>query len=580
MADKHKTITGNPISSGIVLGQTRTILPGEVRVAELPVAASAINEELAALDRAVEDTVAEIKLLREAAGKKIGGPVAKIFDAQLLIASDEDFLKQVRAQVTQTRRNAAFVYNGMVQKTLVPLNNAKEPYMQQMAGEIEAVAARVLSHLAGYKEDETARFPADTIIVGHTFTPGEILAYRNRRAVGFVIAEGGKNSHMALIARSLMIPVIVVAESIKQIPDGVRIVLDAITGQVVINPTPEEVTEYGRKRRRQGSVLVTRISKLSQVPPTTADGMKVYVQANLELPGPLDEILSMQKFTVGLYRTEFLYLEHASFPDEEEQYSYYARIAETFAGTYVVLRTFDLGSDKVKDDGLMPKEDNPALGWRGIRPMLAMSDIFKQQIRAMLRASTRGNLKIMLPMIADISEYEHAMKLISQVKFELRKKNLPFDDTIDVGIMVEVPSAALMADELAQRVDFMSVGTNDLTQYTLSADRNNARVSELYNPLHPAVLNLVRMTVEACRKYQKPMGICGEVAGDPLAIPLFVGMGVRHLSMNPAKIFDACRLIRKVDSGMARALAGSVLASDTVASVQKKLQNYNTELEK
>jgi phosphotransferase system enzyme I (PtsI) len=306
----------------------------------------------------------------------------------------------------------------------------------------------------------------------------------------------------------------------------------------------------------------------------------VPVAANLELPGPVEDVLAERHIPVGLYRTEFMYLQGNSFPTEEEQYDVYSRIAEKFAGTSVVLRTYDLGSDKFRENGIGSGEDNPALGWRGIRVMLDMVDVFKDQISAMLRASAHGNVKILLPMISDTTELDRANRLISQVKYDLRKKRIAFDENIQVGVMIEVPSAALMAESFARKADFISIGTNDLTQYTMSADRNNARVSGLYTSFHPSVLQLIHRTVEACKAAGKSVAICGEAAGDPLALPLFVGMGVDELSMNPVRIVDLCRLVKKIDSNLVKHLVGSVMSSATPQGVIRKLQSYREALEK
>ena len=577
---KRKVVKGLPVSSGIVLGRTRVILPGDIKVAEVAVPSSRLNHEIKRLDKAVAKTVEELRKLRDTAGRKMGGPVAKIFDAQLMIAGDYEFLKQVKEQIQTDRRNAGHVYNTLVKKTTAPLIKSDDPYIRQMVLDIEAVANKVLSHLGGYHKKPEVKFPTETILVGKNFSPGELLSYRNRKVTGFLVGEGGRNSHMALIARSLMIPVIVAERAWTRVPNDCRIIIDGTNGVAIINPSDKDWTEYQRRRRRQGPATISRIKKLPQIPPLTADGREIQVAANLEIPGPVDDILAGKRIPVGLYRTEFMYLEKESFPDEESQYAYYRNIAERFANSYAILRTFDLGSDKFKDDGLIPYEDNPALGWRGIRSMLEMSEVFITQIKAILRASVRKNLKIMLPMVSDISEYEKARKLISLAMFELRKKNIPFDHDIEVGIMVEVPSAALTAEQLAQRVDFISIGTNDLTQYTMSTDRNNIRVAGLYNSYHPSVLSLIKMTVDACLRYDIPVSICGEMAGDKLALPLFIGMGVDHLSMNPAKITDICRLIKKIDSNLVFHLAMSVLASRTSASVTRKLQSFMTALEK
>jgi phosphotransferase system enzyme I (PtsI) len=384
---------------------------------------------------------------------------------------------------------------------------------------------------------------------------------------------------MALIARSLMLPVVVADFPWSQIANESRIILDGTSGVAILNPTDDEWADYQRLRKRQGPALVNRIKRLPRIPPVTKDGCPVPIAANLELPGPVEEILAQRRIPVGLYRTEFMYLQANRFPDEEEQYRHYFEIAQKFSDTPVVLRTFDLGSDKFRQGDLTQFEDNPALGWRGIRSMLDMSAIFKTQIRAMLRASTGGNVKILLPMISDMGELEKAKRLIAQVKYDLRKERIPFNEDVPVGIMVEVPSTAIMADTFARRVDFMSLGTNDLTQYTMSADRNNSRVASLYTPYHPSVLALVKITIDACKKAGIPISICGEVAGDPLALPLFIGLGVDELSMNPVKIVDLCRTVKKIDSTLVRHLVGSVMSSGSPQSVIKKLESYRQALD-
>ncbi len=579
MVTKRRVIKGVSISSGIAMGTTRVVHPGFLNVAEIPITLAKVKPEIDALEEAVRETIAELEHLRDTAGKKTGASVAKIFEAQLLIAGDLDFLAQVKQQIKTRRRNAGFVYNTLVNETIRALDNSPDQYMRQMVQEIEAVTNKVLSHLTGFGEKSTARLPDNTILVAQSFSASDIMDYRSRRAAGFITAEGGSNSHMALIARSLMLPATLSNNALSQIPNACRVIVDGTNGKVIVRPSDDDWSEYLKKRKLQGPAIISRIKKLEEIPPKTADGVPVNVAANLEIPGPADDLLSDARIPVGLYRTEFLYLEHVDFPGEAAQFEYYSRIAERFANTHVILRTFDLGSDKVKDDGLMPAEDNPALGWRGIRSMLDMPQIFKTQIRAILRASTLKNVKILLPMVSDVSELRKAKKYVSQVMLELRRKGIPFDNDIEIGVMVEIPSAALTANQLARDADFVSIGTNDLTQYTMSADRNNSRVAGLYSHFHPSVLSLIHMTVMACRRHGTPVQICGESAGDPLALPLFIGMGVSGLSMNPTKIFDACRLIKRIDFEMVRHLVDPVLASKSVAAVVRKLQNYRNAVE-
>jgi len=573
MRSKEFVIKGVPISSGIVMGTTRVVLPGEAQVAEIPIPASGIPREIAALETAVEKTLAELRAMQQSASRKIGDPIAKIFDAQLLIAGDYEFLKRVKAEIVSRRLNAGYIYHTLVQEAVTPLMQSPDRYLRQMAIDVDSVAEKVLAHLSG-RQERSKRLSPNTIMVGKDFSPNDVLSYRERHAVGFVVSEGGTDSHMALIARALMLPVVLAEFRWQQIPNNARIVVDGTDGRIVVNPTDKTWGEYQRRKRRLGPTIIARIKKLVTIPPVTADGKVVMVGANLTLPGPADDILAAKKIPVGLYRTEFLYLAGSNFPDEESQFEYYSGIAKKFAPTPVVLRTFDLGGDKLTGDENWPSEDNPALGLRGIRAMLNMTRTFKTQVRAILRASVHGNLRIMLPMITDIGEVEKAKKLIAQEKLKLRREGIPFDEAIQIGIMVEVPAAAMMADVLSKRVDFVSIGTNDLAQYTLAADRMNSRVAHLYNPLHPAVLNLACLTIKACKKNNVPVSICGELAGVRLAVPLLIGMDIDLLSMAPGRITDVCRLIRKVDYSLVRHLVHSVSGCDSLEAVVHRLQNY------
>lgn len=570
MIVKRRLLKGVTISSGIVLGHARVVNPGAQEIADYAVPVSRVKAEIALLDAAVDDAVGQLKALRETAGKKMSGALARIFDAQLLIASDAEFLSQVKSEVEKKRRNVASIYDGLIQNTIIPLRDSPEPYLRQMVQDVEAVATLVLSHFTSHDKCEL-KFAPNTILVGKLFTPGDILSFRERKAVGFLVGEGGRNSHMSLIARALMLPVMMIEMNWARIPNNCRVIIDGINSEVVVHPTDDDLVEYQKRKRRHGPALISRIKSLKVIPPRTRDGKELEIAANLSLPGPADDILSARKIPIGLYRTEFLFLTQGSFPDEETQYEYYLQIARKFADTPVTLRTFDLGYDKLSTHTFWPAEENPALGWRGIRPMLDMIDVLKTQVRAILRASVAGRLRIMLPMISDLSELEKAQRLISQVKFSLRKEKIEFDPTVPVGIMIEVPSAALTAPALARKADFISIGTNDLTQYTLAADRMNSKVAHLYSALHPSVLSLIHSTIQACHVAGTPVSICGEIAGDMRALPLFIGMGVDQLSINPNRIVDLCRQVRKIDSSLVRHLVNSVVDSGSLKEVNNKL---------
>ncbi|MBU8932460.1 MAG: phosphoenolpyruvate--protein phosphotransferase [candidate division Zixibacteria bacterium] len=570
MSGKRKVIEGVSISSGIVLGTSFVVLPGDFHVTKTPVPVSRVTAETDALDQAIEATIEELRQMRASALRKAGGPVAKIFDAQLLIAGDYEFLKSVKNRIRSDKRNAAFVYNQAISEATAPLKQSSDHYLSQMAIDIEAVASKVLSHLCG-SETKLRKLPPNTIVVSRVITPNDIIAYREMKAVGFVAGEGGTDSHMALIARSFTLPVVLARDDLKAIPNSCRLIVDGTSGEIIVSPTSEEWSEYQRRRKRQGPTLLKRIRKLKVFPPVTTDGREIGIAANLSLPGPADDLLAEQQIPVGLYRTEFLCLAHRKMPDEETQYQYYSAIAQKFAPAPVTLRVFDLGYDKLSPESNWPTEDNPALGWRGIRALLDMSTVFKTQIRAILRASTRRNLRIMLPMISDRSEIDRARRLISQVRLGLRRKGIDHDSDIKIGIMIEVPSAAMTAATLIKRADFVSLGTNDLTQYVLAADRGNRRVAGLYNPLHPAVLSMVRMVVDACHDDGVPVAVCGELAGEILAVPLLIGMGIDTLSMSPNRIVDVCRTIKTIDSTVMRHMTRSILAAESPNALMDRL---------
>ena len=572
--DRHKVIKGIPIAGGIVIGNTRIVLPGESQVTQRAVPISSIQSEIKSLEQAVEETANELNDLRDSAIKKMGGPAAKIFEAQLMIAQDREFLSQVKEDIKLQKLNAAFIYNEHIKKATAPLKRSAEVYIRQMALDIEAVAGRVISHLSGSTK-KNHKLPPNTVLVGKSFTPGEVLSYRRQKVIGFVVAEGGHDSHMGLIARALYLPVVIAKDlNLSKLVSGQQIIVDAIGGKIVLAPTAQEISDYQQRRKKMGPALMTRIKQLKDIPPKTRDGVEIPVGGNITLPGPAEEIMAERNIPIGLYRSEFLYLAGGTFPDEETQFEHYDKVAKKFAGSSVVIRTFDLGYDKMSADADWPHEDNPALGWRGIRPMLEMKQLFKDQIRAILRASSRKNLKILLPMISDLSEYVDAKRLISQVKFELRKKGVQYDENIPVGIMVEVPSTVLIADSLFPKVDFLSIGTNDLTQYILAADRKNSKLAGLYNSYHPTVLQMIKMTVDKAKGFGKPVSVCGEMAGDILALPFFIGLRIDLLSMSPNRIVDLCRTIKKIDSNLVQPLVHSVLASSSTSSVIRRLESF------
>jgi len=548
----------------------------DAHIMERQISSAEVITEQGRVDWAVVKVTAELSRLRESAGKSMGGPAAKIFDAQLMIAGDQEFLRKVKEEIKSTERNAEFVYSSLVDQSTEPLRRSHDSYMRQMLLDIEAVSVKILGYLTGDNVHSETPFPPNTVIVARRLTPGETLSYHERGAVGIVTAEGSSTSHMALIARALGVPAVVGAEKIlNQVRNGVRLIVDGGLGKVYIEPDDALWDKYKRQKRAGGREMIHKLAELPEFPPRTKDKHPVDLEANIELPGPRDKELSERGVGVGLYRTEFIYLQSNHFPPEEEQFETYDAIAAQYAPRHVVMRTFDLGSDKYVEELQPLHESNPALGWRGIRTSLDMPNIFRAQIRAILRASTRKNVKILLPMVTDFEEIVRARKFIRSMMAELRKEKRTFDSRIEIGAMVEVPASALAASTIVGVADFLSIGTNDLVQYTMAVDRDNHRVAGLYNMFHPAPLRLIAMTLDAARRAGKPVTICGEMAGELRALPLLVGMGAKALSMNPTKIYNASRLVSAFSLREAKDLMKKVLAAQTLKETEKLLNQFH-----
>jgi len=578
MSPKRKRIKlrGLAAAPGLILGEARVIYSWSQTIEERIIAADQVDGELQRLDDAVEESLAELNQLKNSATRKIGGPVAKIFDSQFMIANDREFLKDVKAEIKAQHKSAEYIYSLMVEKAVAPLRASSDTYMRQMVNDIQAVSNRIIRRLTGKSTRHIGPAPQESIFVGNNFSPAEVMSLYERKVKAIVTSTGGINSHMALIARSLLIPTVIgVPQAHLRIMSGDRMIVDGHKGEVIVNPSQAEWNELRKKKAKVTARQILKLDKLPQFPPKTADNIAVDVAANYDVPGPIDRVLADHQVGIGLYRTEFIYLRNGHFPTEDEQYKIYESVAKIHHPRPVVIRTFDLGSDKYYPSDNNMKENNPALGWRGIRASFDMPKVFSDQVRAILRASALGNVKMLLPMIADISELRRAGRIIKRAMAEFRKTGVPYDRGIEVGIMIEVPSAAVAADILAEKVSFFSIGSNDLTQYTLAADRDNQRLAKIFNPLHPAVLRLLWMTIEAAQKNNIPVTVCGEMSGDILSIPLLIGMGVNQLSMNPSKLYEACRLIPKIKYSDAVQIAKEASRLKTLKEIESLLLNYN-----
>lgn len=561
-----------PVSGGLAMGEVQIVRDPHLQVIRRSITANRVKTEIQRLDTALKKTAAELEAVRNRAEKALGEQGVKVFEAQVMIASDEEFHKTVIDHIRRERVNAEYAYQETLAETLSSLQKAKDPYLRQMVNDIRSVSERVLSILLGVGDGQQNGFKRPTILVGRMFSPGEVMAYVKRNVTGFITKEGGPTSHMGLIARSLGVPAVMGdIDFYRKFATGETMIVDGNNGEVIYNPDAETWKNYRRIRARKHAQPFAVLEKTKTITAITRDDHQYSLAANLEIPGPMDDHLLRLGIGVGLYRTEFLYFNDQTFPDEAEQVRIYSHIAGKFAPLPVTLRTFDLGGDKYAENSDGLGEDNPALGWRGIRVALDSSEQFRTQIRAMLRASVHGNIKILLPMVSDEGEVTAALETIDEVKYELRGNSMAFDENIAIGAMIEVPSAAMQADYIAEKVDFFSIGTNDLIQYTMAADRGNYRVARYYNSHHPAVLKLIQMTVHAAQHNKIPVTVCGEMAGDRMMAPFFVGLGIDEFSMNPTMLPQIGEWISRINYIHAKRFVSRLMRLATAPKVSRAL---------
>ncbi|MBD3216947.1 MAG: phosphoenolpyruvate--protein phosphotransferase [candidate division Zixibacteria bacterium] len=584
---EREQLDGIGVSPGIACGKAFLHISGFPEYKEEIVLEEAIPQEIDKVKRAFEQTSHDMEHIKTQASDSESKDLTGVLDAQILIVADPEFQNQVIDKIECMQYSAIFAFTSSVNDNIEMLSRSKDPYMREMVADIETVSNHILKHLLGERHKELTGFSEPAILFASYFNPGEILEMPNLNVTGFVTEKGGPTSHMGLFAKSLGIPAVVaVRANLKQIPSGSRIVVDGNKGIVIVNPADDEWEEYQKISHARREARFKRFEQIHELPSSTRDSHHVEIMANLDLPTSLDEILAHEHVGIGLYRTEFLYLKRANFPSEADQTKVYYDIAKKFAPQNVILRTFDLGGDKLTDYFKSEFEINPALGWRAIRFSLDVMPIFEVQLRAMLKASTLKNVSIMLPLITTLDEVQKAKRLLEKIKKDLHEEKAAFDEDIKFGIMIETPAAVMIADYLAEEVDFFSIGTNDLTQYTMAVDRNNKRVAKHFQVFHPAIIYSIKKTVEAAHKAGKPVGICGEIAGDPLATKLLVGLGVDSLSMNPASIPVVKGILPKIGFEEALKFSQKILKLTTEKEITETLMkdfkesNLNNSLNK
>ncbi|MBU8381203.1 phosphoenolpyruvate--protein phosphotransferase [Staphylococcus aureus] len=533
-----------------------------------------VEGEVAKFNSAIEASKVELTKIRNNAEVQLGADKAAIFDAHLLVLDDPELIQPIQDKIKNENANAATALTDVTTQFVTIFESMDNEYMKERAADIRDVSKRVLSHILGVELPNPSMIDESVVIVGNDLTPSDTAQLNKEFVQGFATNIGGRTSHSAIMSRSLEIPAIVGTKSITQeVKQGDMIIVDGLNGDVIVNPTEDELIAYQDKRECYFADK-KELQKLRDADTVTVDGVHAELAANIGTPNDLPGVIENGAQGIGLYRTEFLYMGRDQMPTEEEQFEAYKEVLEAMDGKRVVVRTLDIGGDKELSYLNLPEEMNPSLGYRAIRLCLAQQDIFRPQLRALLRASVYGKLNIMFPMVATINEFREAKAILLEEKENLKNEGHDISDDIELGIMVEIPATAALADVFAKEVDFFSIGTNDLIQYTLAADRMSERVSYLYQPYNPSILRLVKQVIEASHKEGKWTGMCGEMAGDETAIPLLLGLGLDEFSMSATSILKARRQINGLSKNEMTELANRAVDCATQEEVIELVNNY------
>ena len=532
---------GIAASKGYAIGTVFIQEHEEIIISDAKVSDIAAEKEK--LSKALAQSKEQLEAIKEKTANEIGEHEAQVFEAHLMLLDDVEFTGQMEMTIENDQLNAMKAVQNVTDTFVMIFDSMDDPYMRERAADIKDVSKRIIANLAGKGGNGMENVGANTVVVAHDLTPSDTAQLDRSKVIGFLTNIGGRTSHSAIMARTLEIPAVVgLGDITTSVKNGDTVIVDGIEGVAIINPDEATINEY-KARLDKFKAEQEELKKLIDVKTTTKSGRRIEVCGNIGKPEDIDQVLANGGDGVGLFRTEFLYMDRDEAPTEDEQFEAYKYVLEKADGKQVVIRTLDIGGDKTLPYLPLPEEMNPFLGYRAIRSCLDRKDIFRVQIRALLRASVYGNLAVMFPMISGLEEFQQAKAFVEECKAELKAEGIAYSDSIQWGIMVEIPAAAVYADELAKHVDFFSIGTNDLIQYTLAADRMSEKVSYLYNPMHPAVLRLIKMTIDGAHKHGKWVGMCGEMAGDERAIPTLVEYGLDEFSMSATSILTAKKII-------------------------------------
>lgn len=565
-------INGIAASPGIEIGKAHVLKIQEINISTENISKDDIDGEIKKLDVAVAASKEQLEQIKAKAEKELGADKAAIFGAHLMVLEDLVFLDEVKTKITEELITADNAVSQVVNNYIEIFSNMEDEYMKERAADIKDVGERIVKNILGIAADSLT-FSEEVIIIAKDLTPSDTAQMDKDKVLAFATDMGGRTSHTAIMARSLEIPAVVGLVDISdKVKDGDTVIVDGNKGIVYINPDESTLKEY-EGLKREYIEYRKKLKELKDLPAETSDKLRrVELAANIGTPRDVKGALENGAEGVGLYRTEFLYMDRDALPSEEEQFEAYKEVIEKMAPRPIIIRTLDIGGDKKLNYLDMPEELNPFLGWRAIRMCLDRPHILKTQLRAILRASAYGNAKIMYPMVSGLDEIRRANAILHEAKEELKAEGIPFDEDLEVGIMVEIPSAAVIADILAKEVDFFSIGTNDLIQYTLAVDRMNEHISHLYEPLHPAVLRLIKNVIDASHKAGKWTGMCGEMAGDTWATAILLGMGLDEFSMSAGSIPQVKNIIRSLSFEKAKQIAEKALSMDDPEDIRNMVK--------
>ncbi|EAF8284649.1 phosphoenolpyruvate--protein phosphotransferase [Listeria monocytogenes] len=570
-----KELKGIAASDGIAIAKAYLLVEPDLSYEKTEV--TDVESEVKRFESALEVSRKELSMIREKAAKDLGEDKAQIFDAHLLVLNDPELTGPIEESIKNSKTNAETALQETTDMFIGMFESMDNEYMRERAADIKDVRKRVLSHLLGVTIPNPALIDEEVVVVAADLTPSDTAQLNRNFVKGFVTDIGGRTSHSAIMARSLEIPAVVGTKEVTaSVAKNDIVIIDGLEGNVIIHPTEEQIAHY-EKIKSDFALQQAEWDKLKNEKTVSKDGVHVELAANIGTPNDLEGVISNGGEAVGLYRTEFLYMGRDNFPTEEEQFEAYKAVVSGMDGKSVVVRTLDIGGDKTLPYLELPEEMNPFLGFRAIRLCFANEELFRTQLRALLRASVYGNLKIMFPMIATVNEFRQARDILLDEKAKLKAAGTEVSDSIELGIMIEIPAAAVLADQFAKEVDFFSIGTNDLIQYTMAADRMNERVSYLYQPYNPSILRLVKMVIDASHKEGKWTGMCGEMAGDQTAVPLLLGLGLDEFSMSASSILKSRSLIKRLDQSEMVKLAEEALNKSTAEEVVELVEKYTAE---